>query len=59
VLRRISGHRGQEVDKIHNEGVHNLNSSLNTIRVTKSLRIKQVGKVHAREEGIQNFNQKT
>jgi hypothetical protein len=39
--------------------IHNFNSSLNAIRVTKSLRKKQVGNVHAREESIQNYNLKT
>jgi hypothetical protein len=47
VLRRISGTKRDEVTggwrKLHNEELHNLHSSPNIIRMTKSKRMRWVG----------------
>jgi hypothetical protein len=54
VLRRIFGPKRDEViggwRKLHNEGLHNLNSSPNIIRMIKSKRMRWVGYVAYRGE---------
>jgi hypothetical protein len=45
--------------ELHNEELHNLYSSPNIIRVTKSRMIRWAGHVTFREKCIQNFSLKT
>jgi hypothetical protein len=49
VLRRIFGPKGDEVTgswrKLHNEEIHNLNSSKSIIRMMKSRRMRRAGHV--------------
>jgi hypothetical protein len=62
MLRRIYGPNRKEVAggwrRLHNEKLHNLNASPNTIKVIKSRRISWAGHV-ARTEEMRNSYRKT
>jgi hypothetical protein len=60
MLRRIFGPRRENISvsrKLHNEGLHNLYSPLNIIRVIKSKKKSWVGYVAPWERCINKFGQ--
>jgi hypothetical protein len=60
VLRRIFGPKEEEVvgdwRRLHNEALHNLYTSPNTVRVIKSKRMRCVGQVACMEEMKNAYN---